>query len=87
MSTNSNQSMKKKLLLPLGALIVGSSAVFGFSSQALARDVKAGPIFSNDQAKTICPGVCNTLGARWKWNGQWVTTVPGKQSVCGCAIK
>lgn len=84
MSTNSNQSMKKKLLLPLGALIVGSSAVFGFSSQALARDAKAGPIFSNNQAKTICPGACNTLGARWKWNGQWRTTVAGRQSVCGC---
>jgi hypothetical protein len=84
MSTTSSQIMKKKFLLPLGALIVGSSAIFGFSSQVLAKDVKAGPIFSNDQAKTICPGVCNTLGAQWKWNGQWRTTVQGKASVCGC---
>lgn len=76
--------MSKKSLLLLGSLIVSGSAVFGFSGNVFARDVKAGPIFSNDQAKTICPGVCNTLGAQWKWNGQWRTTVQGKQSVCGC---
>jgi hypothetical protein len=87
MSTTSNQSIKNKSLLLLGALIIGGSSVLSFSSQASAKDVKAGPIFNNNQAKTVCPGVCNTLGAQWKWNGQWRTTVPNKASVCGCALK
>lgn len=87
MSTTSNQSIKKKSLLLLSALIIGGSSVLGFTSQASAKDVKAGPIFSNNQAKTVCPGVCNTLGAPWKWNGQWRTTVQNRASVCGCVKK
>lgn len=76
--------MSKKPLLLLGSLIVSSSAVFGLAGSAFARDAKAGPIFNNEQAKKVCPGACNILGAQWKWNGQWRTTVPGRASVCGC---
>ncbi len=45
-------------------------------------DVSAGPIFSNEEAKTKCPTVC--AKNKTTWNGQWTTTVPGLQSVCGC---
>ncbi len=45
-------------------------------------DVIAGPIFSNRQAQTRCPQVCGSLKA--KWNGNWNTIIPGRQSVCNC---
>lgn len=45
-------------------------------------DVAAGPIWNDDDAKVKCPKVCTTAAATW--NGQWKTTVPGSQSVCGC---
>jgi len=49
-------------------------------------DVNAGPIWNNDDAKAKCPGVCqNAHGG--VWNNQWVTTIPGKMSVCGCTYK
>jgi FtsP/CotA-like multicopper oxidase with cupredoxin domain len=47
-----------------------------------SQDVDAGPLFSNDEAKAKCPGVCQkTQGV---WNGNWTTTVPNQMSVCGC---
>lgn len=46
------------------------------------QDVNAGPIFSNQQAQQVCPGVCTQANANW--NGQWTTTVPNQMSVCGC---
>ncbi len=45
-------------------------------------DVDAGPIYSNQQAQQVCPGVCTK--AKASWNGQWTTTVPNEMSVCGC---
>lgn len=46
-------------------------------------DVKAGPIWNNDEAKTICPNVCsNNHGG--VWNDQWRTIEAGTESVCGC---
>ncbi len=51
-------------------------------------DVQAGPIFSNDEAKTKCPTACkNTFSATNTWNGQWITTVPNQMSVCGCCAQ
>lgn len=47
-----------------------------------ATDVNAGPIWNNDDAKVKCPKVCTNANATW--NGQWKTTVPAQQSVCGC---
>jgi FtsP/CotA-like multicopper oxidase with cupredoxin domain len=46
-------------------------------------DVNAGPIANNDAAQKICPGVCQAAH-QGTWKGQWATTVPGRQSVCGC---
>ncbi len=45
-------------------------------------DVNAGPIWNNADAQGKCPTVCTN--AAGTWNGQWTTTVPGSQSVCGC---
>jgi FtsP/CotA-like multicopper oxidase with cupredoxin domain len=45
-------------------------------------DVNAGPIWNQRDAEAKCPGVCSAQGQ--VWNGNWKTTVPGQQSVCGC---
>jgi len=57
------------------------SVLFGWASNALALDVKAGPIWNNDDAKVKCP--IAAAAANGVWNGQWTTTVPGTMSVCG----
>lgn len=44
-------------------------------------DVPAGPIWNNDDAQIKCPVAAAAAGGTW--NGQWVTTIPGKMSVCG----
>jgi len=46
------------------------------------HDVNAGPIFSNQQAQPVCPGVCTQAHANW--NGQWKTTVPSQMSAVAC---
>ncbi|MCB9638929.1 MAG: mannan-binding lectin [Myxococcales bacterium] len=58
------------------------AAAILFSGEAQARDFNAGPIWSNSDAKRKCPRVC--AAHRYKWNGQWRTTIRGKMSVCGC---
>jgi hypothetical protein len=82
MTTVFEQITKKKFLLPLGSFIIGGSIILGFANQALAVDVPAGPIWSNDDAKRVCPAVCTAAGGTW--NGQWTTVIEGKSSVCGC---
>lgn len=47
----------------------------------LCWNVSAGPIWNNGDAQTKCPATCGTSS---KWNGQWVTTTWGVESVCGC---
>ncbi len=47
-------------------------------------DRPAGPIWSNDDAKTKCPRACEADNATW--NGQWTTTIEGELSVCGCVV-
>jgi len=63
------------------ALLLIVSVVFGFANNAFALDVKAGPIWNNDDAKSKCPIAAQVYDAQW--NGQWTTTVPGQMSVCG----
>lgn len=55
------------------------------TSSEYTMDVLAGPIWSNDEAKEICPSICASYGGTW--NGQWTTVVEGKMSVCGCVFK
>lgn len=40
-----------------------------------------GPIWGQLDAQSKCPVVC---GAHGGWTGDWVTTVPGQSSSCGC---
>lgn len=47
-------------------------------------DIKAGPIWNNQEAESRCPGVCEKVDLNW--NGQWTTTKPAEQSVCGCCL-
>ncbi len=49
----------------------------------IAVDLEAGPIWSNADAQSKCPAVCDPSGS---WHGQWVTTIQGKMSVCGCNV-
>lgn len=53
-------------------------------AQKTCGDVDAGPIWNNQQAQQICPGVCTQYQLRW--NGQWTTTQPAVMSVCGCCL-
>lgn len=47
------------------------------------RDVEAGPLFGQAEAERSCPAVCRP----GRWSGRWVTTVPGRMSVCGCVFE
>lgn len=62
-------------------ILIGVLASSLVATSASAVDRKAGPIFSQFQAKRRCPKVCKR-GERW--NGQWRTTKRHKMSVCGC---
>ncbi len=46
----------------------------------IPSQVKAGPIWSNEDAKIKCPVAAAAVNG--EWNGHWVTTVEGKESVC-----
>ena len=54
---------------------------FILSATGMAKDVEAGPIWNHDHARVVCPNVCRDN--YMIWNGNWVTTVPGRMSVCG----
>jgi hypothetical protein len=61
------------------------AAALMLAPAAAAEDIDAGPIWSNIDAQTKCPGVCASAGG--SWNGNWVTVAPGQSSVCKCDIK
>jgi hypothetical protein len=62
------------------ALLLIVSVVFGLADNAFALDVKAGPIWNNDDAKVKCPIATQVYNA--EWDGNWVTIIPGEMSVC-----
>ena len=51
------------------------------SDASFTLDVPAGPIYSNDDAKTKAPVVAASYNG--EWHGQWKTIVEGKMSVIG----
>jgi hypothetical protein len=83
-SLEGKQMLKNfKTLISATLTIVFALGVFftvGVKS-ASALDVKAGPIWNNNDAKVKCPVATAAVGGIW--NGQWTTTVPGVMSVCG----
>jgi Mannan-binding protein len=76
------QSLKKPVLLCLGMVTIGTAAILSSATHAVAvkPQVNVGPIWNNADAKVKCPPAAAMFNR--EWNGQWVTTVPGQQSVC-----
>ncbi|MBF0143925.1 MAG: mannan-binding lectin [Magnetococcales bacterium] len=76
--------MKKILVLAgfLGLFAAGSASAYDIPSVNLANG-QPNPIWNNADAKGKCEPVCKPFGG---WNGNWLTTVPGRMSVCGCNI-
>ncbi|WP_039918481.1 mannan-binding lectin [Cellvibrio mixtus] len=85
-------------IAPLASRLIGISHVLGANMPApyavlntipviskSCSDSNAGPIWDNIDAQNKCPTVCSA--EKKNWNGQWTTTVPGSQSVCGCCTQ
>ena len=70
--------MVKEMFMKKTLLFAGAIILF-VSNGALAADIEAGPIWSNDDAQKKCPSICSSL----RWNGQWTTTQWNAMSVCG----
>jgi hypothetical protein len=79
MSTLTGRIIKNKFLLSLGALVIRGSTILSLSSQVLAVNVPAVPIWSNEDAKIVCPAVCTASDGTWNVN--WTTVMEGKSSV------
>jgi Mannan-binding protein len=69
------------ILVSLSIATIGTATILGAATPATARDVKAGPIWNNEDAQVKCPVAAAAVGGAW--NGQWTTTIQGKESVCG----
>lgn len=65
-----------------GKIAVSGSTVSIQENIPICSNVIAGPIWSNADAQTKCPATCSVVSEAW--NGQWTTTKPGVESVCGC---
>ena len=74
-----------KSLQNLNWILVAVFIGLGLSGQVEAKQVKTGPIWSNDHAKKVCPKVCNVSNRAW--NGHWKTIKWNKLSVCTCKPK
>ena len=97
MTTKSNQSISKRVLMFCGSALVTSTAVLSFSSEAPAKDRPA-TIHNHSQAQAICPNLCRQFSnverypeSGWyphKWTGHWTHTAGSSQNpyaaVCGC---
>ena len=94
MTTKSNQSISKRVLMFCGSALVTSTAVLSFSSEAPAKDRPA-TIKNHSHAQAICPNLCRQFShvetyprSGWyphKWTGHWKHVAPGEPAaVCGC---
>lgn len=72
------RSTRRRPWIPALAMLAATA------SAAAALDISAGPIWNDLDAQGNCPGVCTSAGG--SWNGNWVTTAPGQNSVCTCDI-
>jgi hypothetical protein len=84
-STYKIMKFQSIILLSLSIATIGTATILGSAIQATARDVKAGPIWNNEDAQVKCPVAAAAVGGAW--NGQWTTTIQGKESVCGVHLK
>jgi hypothetical protein len=53
-----------------------------FDRGAMPCALEAGALWNQQQAASVCPGVCASEGG---WDGNWWTTVPNQMSVCSCS--
>jgi hypothetical protein len=74
-------NFKSIILIGLSITTIGTSIMLGAATPASAKDIKAGPIWNNEDAQLKCPVAAAAVGG--EWNGQWRTTIWGKESVCG----
>lgn len=93
--------MRKLLSLGIALVMISSLAgckggssphVLESQLEEKAFDVEAGPIWSNEHAKTRCPEVADEWakthpGWQAEWTGSWTTTVWGEMSVCNIKVK
>lgn len=64
----------RRLAIALAALLLSALSI------AHAEPRSAGPIWNDIDARNKCPRVCGSDG----WDGNWRTTVMGRESVCNC---
>lgn len=76
-------AMFSRLVRGLALLVAMAVTITGLPATGSARNVQAGPIWDNADARAKCPGVCG----KHRWDGNWHTTVPGIMSVCSCTGK
>lgn len=79
---NQSEAMRVKLKHGLLVCVATLASLLATASRA-DENVSAGPIWNDNDAKARCPRVCDS--AHGHWNGQWKTTRPGIESVCGCS--
>ena len=63
-------------------LLAPAALILATSTNVVAIDINAGPIWNNDDAKRKCPTVCSGL----VWNKHWDTIQSGAMSVCGTTV-
>jgi FtsP/CotA-like multicopper oxidase with cupredoxin domain len=51
------------------------------NGKSVCSNVNAGPIWDNDDAQAKCEAACPEGST---WSKEWITTIPGRQSVCRC---
>ena len=68
------------LCFGIAAALLGAALPPVAVAQGRTIEVEAGPIWSQSDAQSKCPGVAKANGGTW--TGNWRTTVPGRMSVC-----
>src|SRR5579871_5871816 len=68
------------LCFGIAAALLGAALPPVAVAQGRTIEVEAGPIWSQSDAQSKCPGVAKANGG--SWTGNWRTTVPMQMSVC-----
>lgn len=69
----------------LAMALLGTVVPFAALAQSRTVNLEAGPIWSQVDAQSKCPGVAKANDG--VWTGQWQTTVPGRMSVCEVRLR
>lgn len=82
----------RKYLLFIATLVVLSLSAAGSALADQRVEVKAGPIWDNDDAQIKCEALLDKVAQKYagrtvSWDGTWRTTIEGKESVCAFVIE